>query len=89
MNINQLRYFVSAAENRSFTKAAAQYYISQTAVTQQIQALEYTVGVALFDRSSRPISLTPAGKLFLADANSCTGFSSIKITGLFSSYGLL
>ena len=68
MNINQLRYFVSAAENRSFTKAAAQYYISQTAVTQQIQALEYTVGVALFDRSSRPISLTPAGKLFLADA---------------------
>ena len=68
MNITQLRYFVSAAENRSFTKAAAQYYISQTAVTQQIQALEYTVGVALFDRSSRPISLTPAGKLFLADA---------------------
>lgn len=68
MNINQLRYFVSAAENRSFTKAAAQYYISQTAVTQQIQALEDMVGVALFDRSSRPISLTPAGKLFLVDA---------------------
>ena len=70
MNINQLRYFVSAAENRSFTKAAAQYYISQTAVTQQIQALEDMVGVALFDRSSRPISLTPAGKLFLVDAKS-------------------
>lgn len=68
MNINQLRYFVSAAEKRSFTKAAAQYYISQTAVTQQIQALEDMVGVALFDRSSRPISLTPAGKLFLVDA---------------------
>ena len=62
MNINQLRYFVSAAENRSFTKAAAQYYISQTAVTQQIQALEDMVGVALFDRSSRLISLTPAGR---------------------------
>ena len=40
MNRNQLRYFVSAAEHRSFTKAAEQYYISQTAVTQQIQQLE-------------------------------------------------
>ena len=68
MNINQLRYFVSAAENCSFTKAAAQYFISQTAVTQQIQALEETLGVVLFDRSIRPISLTPAGKLFLVDA---------------------
>ena len=42
MNRNQLRYFVSAAEHRSFTKAAEQYYISQTAVTQQIQQLEQT-----------------------------------------------
>ena len=68
MNLNQIRYFVAAAETRSFTKAAAQYYISQTAVTQQIQALEELLGVALFDRTSRPISLTPAGKIFLIDA---------------------
>ena len=68
MNINQLRYFVAAAESRSFTSAAAQYYISQTAVTQQIKALEEVVGVPLFDRSSRPISLTPAGNAFLIDA---------------------
>ena len=64
MNLNQIRYFVAAAETRSFTKAAAQYYISQTAVTQQIQALEELLGVTLFDRTSRPISLTPAGKSF-------------------------
>ena len=56
MNTNQLRYFVAAAESKSFTKAAEQYYISQTAITQQIRALEDTLGVALFDRSSRPIS---------------------------------
>lgn len=68
MNINQLQYFVSAAESLSFTKAAAQHYISQTAVTQQIHALEDTLGVALFDRKSRPISLTPAGHAFLRDA---------------------
>ena len=47
MNRNQLRYFVSAAEHRSFTKAAEQYYISQTAVTQQIQQLEHTLGCEL------------------------------------------
>ena len=68
MNLNQIRYFVAAAETGSFTKAAAQHYISQTAVTQQIQALEEVLGVALFDRTSRPISLTPAGKIFLIDA---------------------
>ena len=40
MNTNQLRYFVTAAECRSFTKAADQFYITQTAITQQIRALE-------------------------------------------------
>ena len=40
MNINQLKYFISVAEYRSFTKAANQFYISQTSITQQIQALE-------------------------------------------------
>lgn len=68
MNRNQLKYFVAAAETRSFTKAAEQYYISQTAVTQQIRLLEESLGCALFDRSTRPVSLTPAGKTFLLDA---------------------
>ena len=68
MNRNQLKYFVAAAEARSFTKAAEQYYISQTAVTQQIHLLEETLGCALFDRGTRPVSLTPAGKSFLLDA---------------------
>ena len=40
MNRNQLKYFVAAAESRSFTKAAEQFYISQTAITQQMQLLE-------------------------------------------------
>ena len=68
MNINQLQYFISAAESHSFTKAAAQHYISQTAITQQIHMLEKKLGVALFDRKSRPIALTPAGQTFLRDA---------------------
>ena len=68
MNLNQLKYFVAVAENRSFTKAAAQFYISQTAITQQVKALEETVGTPLLDRNTRPIKLTPAGKTFLGEA---------------------
>ncbi len=68
MNSNQLRYFVAVAEHQSFTKAATQYYISQAAITQQIRVLEETMGVQLFTRSKRPVSLTPAGSVFLIEA---------------------
>ncbi|MBE5793045.1 MAG: LysR family transcriptional regulator [Clostridiales bacterium] len=73
MNLNQLRYFVSVAESQSFTKAAINHYISQTAITQQIHALEENVGAKLFDRNSRPVSLTPAGKVFLKEAREILG----------------
>ena len=79
MNINQLQYFVAAAESHSFTKAAAQHYISQTAITQQIHALEEKLGVILFDRKSRPISLTPAGHAFLHDAKAILERVSLAI----------
>ena len=68
MNTNQLKYFVAVAEYRSFTKAANQYYISQTAITQQIHALEESMNVQLFNRSSRPVALTPAGRIFFLEA---------------------
>ena len=68
MNINQLKYFVSVAEHHSFTKAANQYYLSQAAITQQIRALEETMGVQLFTRNTRPVALTPAGSVFLVEA---------------------
>jgi DNA-binding transcriptional LysR family regulator len=68
MNFNQLKYFVAVAEHHSFTKAATQYYISQTAITQQVKALEGSIGIELLDRTTRPISLTPAGEIFLREA---------------------
>ena len=70
MNLNQLKYFISVAEHQSFTKAANQFYISQTAITQQIQALEQSIDTPLIDRTTRPISLTPSGKTFLIEAKS-------------------
>ena len=79
MNLNQLRYFVSVAENGSFTKAAMNQYISQTAITQQIHALEENVGAKLFDRNSRPVSLTPAGKAFLKEAREILGRMDVAL----------
>ena len=70
MNLNQLKYFIAVAEQQSFTKAATQYYISQTAITQQVHALEVSLGTKLIDRTTRPISLTPGGKIFFAEARS-------------------
>lgn len=68
MNLNQLKYFITVAECSNFTLAARQHFISQTAVTQQIQALEEQLEVRLFDRTKRPIALTPAGQVFLGEA---------------------
>lgn len=68
MNVNQLKYFIAVAEHKSFTKAANQYYISQTAITQQIHVLEEQMNVTLFDRKKRPVALTPAGTVFLLEA---------------------
>ena len=68
MNFNQLKYFVSVADHLSFSYAADENYITQTAMTQQIRALEEDLGVKLIDRSTRPISLTPAGNTFILDA---------------------
>lgn len=68
MNRNQLKYFIAAAESQSFSKAAEQFYISQTAITQQIQTLEAGLECKLFNRNTRPVSLTPAGRAFLTEA---------------------
>lgn len=68
MNLNQLEYFICAAENLNFTKAAKQCFISQTAMTQQIKALEKTVGVPLFVRDKHHVELSAAGAVYLKEA---------------------
>ena len=57
MHLNQLRYFVSVASCRSFTQAAQCPFMTQTAITQQIKALEEQLGLQLIDRRKRPIEL--------------------------------
>ena len=64
MDIKQLEYFICIAEVLNFTKAAEKFYISQTAMSQQIKCLEDSLNVKLFTRNNRKVSLTPAGQVF-------------------------
>jgi len=79
MTINQLEYFVTAANSLNFTEAGKKHYISQTAITQQIQNLEDQLGVKLFIREKRKLFLTPAGKVFLEEARTIIERTKIAI----------
>lgn len=65
MEIHQLRYFVAVAEEGSFSRAAAREHIAQPSLSQQIQKLEAETGHRLFDRLSRRVVVTEAGKCLL------------------------
>ncbi|MFI1960956.1 LysR family transcriptional regulator [Streptomyces althioticus] len=68
MELRQLEYFVTVAEERNFTRAAERVHISQSGVSAQIRRLERELGAELFDRSARTVTLTPAGKAALDHA---------------------
>ena len=59
-----MKYFQAVVKYQNFTKAAEENYISQSAISQQIQALEKELGVQLIQREKRKISLTTAGEYF-------------------------
>jgi LysR family hydrogen peroxide-inducible transcriptional activator len=68
MEMHQLRYFVAAAEMRSFSKAARACSVAQPSLSQQVKKLEDTLGVRLFDRLGRGAELTEAGRALLPRA---------------------
>ncbi len=69
MELRQLRTFRMVATTRSFTQAAAALGYVQSSITVQIQALEASLGVPLFDRLGRQVALTDAGQCLLGYAD--------------------
>ncbi len=68
MDVRQLRYFIAVANARNFTRASEQLHIAQPPLSKQIQLLEEELGVQLLLRTSRPLQLTEAGRMFYEQA---------------------
>jgi len=68
MELNQLKTFVTVAEEQHLTRAAELLYTSQPAVSAQLKALEESLGVVLFDRTPKGMKLTPSGEKLLVEA---------------------
>ena len=68
MEIKKLKYFISVAKHLNFTKAAQECCVVQTSMSHQIALLEKEIGVKLFHRTNRTVSLTKGGEAFLKEA---------------------
>jgi DNA-binding transcriptional LysR family regulator len=67
--LKQMRYIVAVAREHSFSRAAETLHVAQQAVSQQIRLVERSLGVELFERTNRGVTITPAGEVFVQEAN--------------------
>ena len=67
MELRHLRYFVVAAEEENFHRAAQRLHIAQSALSRQIKDLENELGVMLFDRHQRRVRLSEAGRMYMGE----------------------
>lgn len=65
MNLLHMKYAVEIAETSSINKAAEKLYVGQSALSRAIKELESSLGVTLFVRSARGMTLTPDGEVFI------------------------
>ena len=79
MNIRNLEYFIKVIDTNSFTKAAEELFISQSAISQQIKALEDELGFPLMIRNRKGFELTQAGKyLYIEGKNIIANIKEIE-----------
>lgn len=72
MTLNQILYFQKVARLENYHQAAEELYISQPSLSRSMAALEGELGVALFEKKGRGVTLTKAGRLFLEHADRIT-----------------
>jgi DNA-binding transcriptional LysR family regulator len=79
VSLDQLRAFIAAVDEGSFSAAARKLHRAQSAISELVSGLEGQIGVSLFDRAGRYPTLTPEGVVLLADAsNVASGVDSMK-----------
>ncbi len=79
LSLDQLRSFIAAVDEGSFSAASRRLYRAQSVISQSISNMEEQVGLTLFDRSGRTPRLTPAGTVLLRDARSIvSGVDALK-----------
>jgi DNA-binding transcriptional LysR family regulator len=73
LDLHRLQIFQAVAQRRSFSAAALELSYTQSSVSEAVAVLERDLGVTLLDRSSRPVTVTPAGEIVLARAEALLG----------------
>ena len=76
MNEKHMQYVLTVLKEGSFTNAAKKLYVSQPSLSQIIKTAESNLGAPIFDRSTDPITLTPAGQLYVEEARQVTTIST-------------
>ena len=70
MNIQQFQYIIAVSEEENFDKAAAKCFITQSTLSTMISKFENEIGVQIFDRKTKPVSITKEGKVIIAQLKS-------------------
>ena len=79
MTFEQLKSFLAVVKHNHFTLASQELFISQSSISKHIKSLEKEIGIELFKREHRTITLTPAGKEFLEFAReSVDGYEKMQ-----------